>query len=304
MKLSIITINYNNKKGLLKTAESIVAQTHREFEWIVIDGGSTDSSQDVIIQFAKNINYWVSEKDKGVYNAMNKGIKVAKGDYCLFLNSGDRLHAKDTIKDILPELHSDDIISGDEWWVDQNYQFKKVNTNPEKLTPYRLLAGILWHQCTFIKRELLNEHPYDESLRISSDWEEMFYELIVKKGSYRHIPFVISDFIVGGISQNGKLITKERTAVLDKYLTKNEQHTIALEHLSQFNDKKHNKQIAEIAFSSLVNKWYNNDDYNKMFRKYWKHILKGSKKYSPLVLLCFIGQMNTAFKIYKYSKIA
>ena len=91
MKLSIITINYNNLAGLQKTIESVVSQTFRDFEWIVIDGGSVDGSRELIERYANSFSYWVSEPDKGIYNAMNKGIVVAKGDYLLFLNSGDWL---------------------------------------------------------------------------------------------------------------------------------------------------------------------------------------------------------------------
>ena len=92
MKFSIITINYNNCEGLRRTIESVVNQTCHDFEYIIIDGGSTDGSVDVIKQYADQIDYWVSEPDKGIYNAMNKGVAVAKGEYCLFLNSGDSLH--------------------------------------------------------------------------------------------------------------------------------------------------------------------------------------------------------------------
>ena len=302
MRLSIITVNYNNFQGLKKTVESVVAQTCKDYEWIVIDGGSTDGSKGLLDEYSGDITYWVSEKDRGVYHAMNKGMLAAKGEYCLFLNSGDRLHSKETVKVVLPELHTDDIISGDEWWVDENYSFKKVNTNPEALTPYRLLAGILWHQCTFIRRSLLIEHPYDESLKISSDWEEMFYELVVRKGTYRHIPVIVSDFTVGGISEDGKLIAKERAEVLDRYLTKKEQHIIALDYLSQCNDSFHNKQIAELAFSSFVNGWYNNKEYNELFYKYKNHIFRGSSKYSLFIGLCFMRQMTLAKKIYKFLK--
>ena len=87
MKLSIITINYNNCDGLRKTIESVIAQTTRDFEYIVIDGGSTDGSVDVIKEYADYIDYWVSEPDKGIYNAMNKGTRAAHGDFLLFLNS-------------------------------------------------------------------------------------------------------------------------------------------------------------------------------------------------------------------------
>ena len=86
MKLSIITINYNNAIGLKKTIESIVEQTYHEFEYIVIDGGSNDDSKKVILENQNNISDWCSEKDAGIYNAMNKGILKATGEYLLFLN--------------------------------------------------------------------------------------------------------------------------------------------------------------------------------------------------------------------------
>lgn len=302
MILSIITINYNNRIGLQKTFESVILQTCTDFEWIVIDGGSTDGSKEFLEEHSDKISYWVSERDRGIYHAMNKGASAAKGDYCLFLNSGDRLHSSDIIMKILPELHSEDILSGDEWWVDEYYAFKKVNTNPVILTSYRLLVGILWHQCTFIKRVRLLEHPYDESLKISSDWEEMFYELIVHKGTYRHLPYIISDFIAGGISENMDLIAIERSMVLDKYLSKKEQHTISLNHLCQFDDSKHNRQIAELAFSSFANGWYNNNEYIELFSKYRNQIFKGPLKYSFFIALCLGGKMNIANKIYRFIK--
>ena len=84
MKYSIITINYNNCDGLRKTIESVISQSYKDYEFIIIDGGSTDGSRDVIEQHSRSIDYWVSEPDKGVYNAMNKGIRQAKGDYLNF----------------------------------------------------------------------------------------------------------------------------------------------------------------------------------------------------------------------------
>ena len=88
-KLSIITVNYNNVKGLVDTIESIVNQTNNDFEYIIIDGGSMDGSVDVIKRYIDKIDYWVSVKDHGIYHAMNKGFKVASWDYCIFMNSGD-----------------------------------------------------------------------------------------------------------------------------------------------------------------------------------------------------------------------
>ena len=89
MKYSIITVNFNNKEGLLKTIESVIHQTFRDFEFIIIDGGSTDGSVDVLKEYSSQINYWVSEPDGGIYQGMNKGLRQAKGDYVNFMNSGD-----------------------------------------------------------------------------------------------------------------------------------------------------------------------------------------------------------------------
>ena len=302
MKLSIITVNLNNIRGLQKTMDSVVSQSLKDFEWIIIDGGSTDGSRELIEQNQGNIAYWVSEPDKGIYHAMNKGIKVATGEFLLFLNSGDRLHSNDTMLKIIPELHTEDFISGDEWWVDEMYALKKVNTNPIKLTSYRLIVGFLWHQCTFIKRGLLIDHPYNENLRIVSDWEEMLYELLINKKTYRHISIIISDYINGGISDNKDLWLKERTYVLDKYFSKKEQHTIILIHLSQYNDSEHNKQISELAFSSFVNGWYDNQEFNRLYYKFKNQIFKGPLTYSFFVALCFINLMSLATKIYKMLK--
>ena len=98
MKLSIITINFNNHDGLQKTINSVIAQTWKDFEWIIIDGGSTDGSKNLIEQYDKYITYWISESDKGIYNAMNKGIKIARGDYLQFLNSGDYFYNEKVIE--------------------------------------------------------------------------------------------------------------------------------------------------------------------------------------------------------------
>ena len=104
MKLSIITVNLNNRDGLQKTIDSVVSQTFKDYEWIVIDGGSTDGSKELIEQYADHFTDWVSEPDKGIYNAMNKGIGMASGEYIQFLNSGDSLvsgHVVDQMSEAL-----------------------------------------------------------------------------------------------------------------------------------------------------------------------------------------------------------
>lgn len=107
MKLSIITINYNNSIGLRKTIESVVSQTDNTFEYIIVDGGSSDGSVDIIKQYADKISQWVSERDGGIYNAMNKGVRMAHGEYIMFLNSGDILYDNNVIGHVLPKLKAD-----------------------------------------------------------------------------------------------------------------------------------------------------------------------------------------------------
>ena len=111
-KLSIITINLNNAAGLRKTIESVVNQTFTDYEYLIIDGGSTDGSVEVIKEFADKITYWVSEPDKGIYNAMNKGILKARGEYLQFLNSGDWLVDNEVLFRVFSLNHFEDILYG------------------------------------------------------------------------------------------------------------------------------------------------------------------------------------------------
>lgn len=120
MKLTIITVNYNDAHGLKRTLQSVKEQTSRDLEYLVIDGGSQDGSKDLLDEYNEIITYSVSEKDTGVFNAMNKGIQKANGEYCLFLNAGDYLVSEDVIEKILPMLDGTDFISGDTICVSPN----------------------------------------------------------------------------------------------------------------------------------------------------------------------------------------
>ena len=111
-KISVITINYNNKEGLEKTIESVVNQSLQDFEYIVIDGNSTDGSQEILEKYTAKISHAVSEPDTGIYNAMNKGIKAATGEYILFLNSGDEFYATQSLEKAAEHLTGEDIIYG------------------------------------------------------------------------------------------------------------------------------------------------------------------------------------------------
>jgi len=206
LKLSIITINKNNAAGLEKTIQSVVCQTYSDFEYIVIDGASVDGSLEIIKKYADKINYWVSETDTGIYNAMNKGIRQAIGEYCLFLNSGDYLIENNSLKYIFS------IITGD---ADIYYCDCLYAMIPKTLNVNKLIQSPISHQNSIIKRHLFIEHGYyNEEFIISSDYEFFLKEIWKFKTNFRHIPMTLSFYEGHGISAtNISLREKERKLV-------------------------------------------------------------------------------------------
>ena len=126
MKFSIITINYNNVEGLRNTIKSVVNQTYTDYEFIIIDGGSTDGSVEVIKEYANIITYWVSEPDKGIYNAMNKGIEVANGEYLNFMNSGDCFYNNDVLQKVADYHLEKDMIVGHDYHYNEDLKLGQI----------------------------------------------------------------------------------------------------------------------------------------------------------------------------------
>ena len=178
--LSIITINLNNREGLRKTIESVVAQTAHNFEYIIIDGGSVDGSKELIESYGPSIAYWQSRKDKGIYNAMNQGIDHAKGEFCLFLNAGDYLLKEGDIDDFLPYLPKYDLVCG-------NILFDGVVDEiaeclPQTISLDFMYFASLWHPATFIRTALFKKFgKYNEEFRIAADYD-FFLKLIADGG--------------------------------------------------------------------------------------------------------------------------
>lgn len=210
MKISIITINLNNKDGLKKTIESVINQTvYDKVEYIIIDGGSTDGSIDVIKENLDKFSFWASEKDNGIYNAMNKGIKVSTGDYLLFLNSGDYLKENNVLEKALPYLEYD-VVYGNEWKVNERYKGPYEAKYPDKLDEGFFRRTSLPHQSTFIRSELFKENTYSETFKIISDWK-FFIEAFRSGKTYKHMPFIVSVYDCSGFScQHLDLMQQEK----------------------------------------------------------------------------------------------
>lgn len=215
MKISIITVNYNDAIGLEGTVRSVISQKNNEYEYIIIDGGSTDGSVDVIKNYADNIDYWISEKDRGIYHAMNKGVVQAHGDYCLFLNSGDFFYNDTVLKYFQSLEYGEDIIVGKV--VSRNGQSQLFLPPSREISLYYLYSGTIPHQGAFIKTDLLRRIPYDENLRIVSDWKFFVEAIILNNYSIRYVDEYIAKFDTTGVStSNPDLMWNEKEHVLSK----------------------------------------------------------------------------------------
>lgn len=200
-KLSVITINYNDKAGLEKTISSVLEQSYTGFEYIVIDGGSADGSVDVIKKYQDRLTYWVSEKDSGIYNAQNKGASKASGDYLLFLNSGDILENKKVLEQFSTHLHTHDLVYGD-LIVDDGEETEKV-AMPDQLDVYHFMISTLAHPATFIASSLYHKlNGFKEELKITADYEFFLRAVLVNNATYKHLAIPVSVFNTFGVSSN------------------------------------------------------------------------------------------------------
>lgn len=213
MKFSIITINYNNAEGLCKTMDSVFIQNCTDYEFIVIDGGSTDKSVNFIQNGGGNISFWCSEPDNGVYNAMNKGVSHAKGDYLIFMNSGDTFHGRDALSKVAALQQTSDIVA---------CQILRMD-NGQLLRPYvddvlvQLMQSTLNHQATFIRRSVFDKCQYDERFKIVSDWKFWVEAILFQGCSYQMLDLVVAEQDMSGISNTNKDLDKrERAQVMQE----------------------------------------------------------------------------------------
>lgn len=224
MILSIITINRNNAAGLEKTLQSVAAQTFKEFEYVVVDGASTDGSVEVIKRYESKFAHlkWISEPDKGIYNAMNKGIRMASGDYIQILNSADCLAAPEVTERLLAELERQGnpaILYGNmvKCFPDGRRMVDKCFAGQE-ITMLGMFTGTLNHDPAYIRRDLFEKYGYyDESLKIVSDWKWYLQAIILGGEKPQYVDMDVTLFDMTGISETNKELDKaERKQVLEQ----------------------------------------------------------------------------------------
>lgn len=213
IKLTIITINLNNANGLRKTMDSVFDQTFLDFEYLVVDGKSTDDSISVIQSFdASRLHsfIWISEPDSGIFNAMNKGIAMANGEYLLFLNSGDFLINNNVVINLVNNDLNADILYGRSIITDGT---KKIHlTDPPKTLRFsHFYNATIAHQATFIRRTLFEQYgQYREDLKFMSDWEFWIRTVIKGEATTAKLDLLISDYNLCGISSdNNNLLSMQ-----------------------------------------------------------------------------------------------
>ncbi len=222
MQISIITINYNNASGLATTLESVAKQTYTHIEHIIIDGDSTDGSKEVLEKYTLYNAIKISEPDSGIYNAMNKGVKKATGDYLLFINSGDSLRSDDVIETVVPTLAG----GKDFYYGDLMMQFTegdRIRKYPEVLSFYYFFhKGSLPHPSLFFKKDLFTRIGlYNEKFKIVADWDYYVCAIFKHDATYERMDLVISNFDAYGISSDPKhralLLQEKEESIIDHF---------------------------------------------------------------------------------------
>ena len=235
MKIGIVTINLNNKNGLEKTIQSVLSQTYTDYEYIIIDGMSTDGSVDIIKKYSDKISFWVSEKDNGIFNAMNKGIDACSSEYMLFLNSGDYLFSDKVLEDVYKELDCD-IVYGNE---EKRFKLgiKNIQKIPDVVDGKYFFENFLPHQSTFIKTSLLKEKKYREDYKMLGDWVFLKESIVDNNASYKHLNYVVSSYDCNGLSSDHCSLIKEKR---DYYSKINNLNIFICSH-GEFNEIVYNK---------------------------------------------------------------
>ena len=217
--ISIVTISYNTFSTIESTILSVINQTYPNIEYIIIDGGSTDGTIDIIKKYADKISYWVSEPDKGIYDAMNKGINKATGEWIIFMNTGDKFATENVLIDMVMEITPTiDILRAN---IIRRYKkFDVISTGIIKQEPtiIDMINNTFHHQSTLIRRKLFIKYGlYSTKYKLCSDWKFFFDCTILHKVKSKYINYNAAIFMMGGISNtNYTQYIKEREDYLSE----------------------------------------------------------------------------------------
>jgi hypothetical protein len=267
-KYSIITVCYNEAADIKETLDSVVRQTSSDYEWIVVDGGSTDGTKDILEQYASRFAWWCSEPDKGTYNAMNKGARHAMGEYLIFMNGGDCFHDEHVLETMSAHL-SADIVEGQALRKD-NHQL--LHEHDADIIRQLLVDGIN-HQSVFIRRKLLLQYPYDEKYKIVADWKFWLQTLLRDRCSYAQVAIPVADIDMTGMTYSQFATNlKERDEVLAE-LRSDEVLSPIAGVLREYNYLSHNTLVQYTTYLDKNCRWG-----YELLRKIAKRIVRWQRK--------------------------
>lgn len=214
--LSIITVCFNESSRIERTLASVASQTFRDFEWILIDGGSSDGTLEKLQRYRDHFAVFISEKDAGIYNAMNKGIALAQGEYLLFLNGGDYLSDNETLSRIFSNRLDADFVYGDITVIGDNRSERLVM--PAEISAEFLYRKTIPHQSTLTRKTLFDRAgSYDERYAIVADYEFILRCLLVYKATFQYVPVAFSCYADDGVSSDAARRKAEKVLVHKRY---------------------------------------------------------------------------------------
>lgn len=194
--VTVITVCYNAREMLLRTMNSVWAQTYKHVEYVIVDGASTDGTLELLEEYGGRIDHWVSESDKGIYDAMNKGVSMAKGKWVIFMNAGDCFADNHVLENVFSVPRQADVIYGD---VVKGGVVKKASS------PRNAHRMFFCHQSVFVKIESLKSFPFDISHKMSADFKQM-KQLWLAGKQFLQLDFPIADFDVQGVSNTNRAV--------------------------------------------------------------------------------------------------
>lgn len=194
--VTVITVCYNAREMLLRTMNSVWAQTYKHVEYVIVDGASTDGTLELLEEYGGRIDHWVSESDKGIYDAMNKGVSMAKGKWVIFMNAGDCFADNHVLENVFSVPRQADVIYGD---VVKGGVVKKASS------PRNAHRMFFCHQSVFVKIESLKAFPFDISHKMSADFKQM-KQLWLAGKQFLQLDFPIADFDVQGVSNTSRAV--------------------------------------------------------------------------------------------------
>lgn len=211
--VSIITVVFNGVNEIEETIKSVLIQSYKNIEYIIIDGGSTDGTVCIIEKYQKKIHRWKSEKDKGIYYAMNKGLSLATGEYVYFLNAGDTIYNKDVIANMLERMPNVDIFYGKISLVRSDRTIKKVVVPSKKLSWKSFVTGMpVSHQSVIIRKKIVPLYNVRYQLIADQDWLIQSFKMAQ---SIKYYDLVVSNYLIGGFSEkNAFLCWKEKRVIV------------------------------------------------------------------------------------------